>query len=286
MKIQNRMRVLITGAGGMVGRALARELTARHEVKALTHAQLDVSDPGAVETAVAGFRPHVIAHLGAWTDVDGCELDPAKAMRVNGDGTANVVKSARRHHCRVLYVSTDYVFDGTATSPIQEEAQTHPINAYGRSKLAGEEAVKTLPEHYIVRTSWVFGEGGKNFVDTIARVAFEKDTIEMVEDQLGCPTYAADLAEALAKILESRFFGIFHVTNDTECTWYVFAQQILKLVGSEARLTPVESSSLDRPAPRPRYSVLGNFRLHHVLAHRTRTWREALAEYLGERVAV
>ena len=281
----DRLRVLVTGAGGMAGRALTRELAVRHQARALTHQQLDVTDAAAVEKAVADYRPHLIAHLAAWTDVDGCELDPAKAQRVNGQGTQNVVDSARRHHARVLYVSTDYVFDGTANSPIQEDAPVNPINEYGRSKLAGEKAVQTLTEYFIVRTSWVFGVGGKNFVDTVARVAFEKDSIEMVEDQLGCPTYAPDLAEALVKILETRSYGIYHVTNDTECTWYMLAQEILKRVGSDARLTPISSEQLSRPARRPRYSVLANFRLHHLLGFRMRPWREALADHLEQAVA-
>jgi dTDP-4-dehydrorhamnose reductase len=280
------MRVLVTGANGMVGRALLRELRDRHEVLATDVAEMDVTDAAAVERTVAGFKPHVVAHLGAWTDVDGCEQDPAKAMRVNGGGTRNVAEACARHGARMLYVSTDYVFDGTATAPIREEAPTCPINEYGRSKLDGEEAVRaTLVEHWIVRTSWVFGEGGRNFVDTVLKLAAERDMIEMVDDQVGCPTYAADLAPVLVKVLESRSYGIYHVTNDTECTWYMLAQEVLRREGREVRLVPVGSEAFPRPARRPKYSVLAHYRLHTVLLHRMRTWREAVREYLGTRVS-
>ncbi|MBI5837652.1 MAG: dTDP-4-dehydrorhamnose reductase [Candidatus Eisenbacteria bacterium] len=282
MALRDRMRVLVTGANGMVGRALVRELTPRHEVLATDVDSMDVTDAAAVERTVAGFRPHAVAHLGAWTDVDGCELDPAKALRVNGDGTRHVAGACRAHRARMLYVSTDYVFDGTAREPIREDARPNPINEYGRSKLAGEAEVrKALTEHWIVRTSWVFGDGGKNFVDTVARLAEERELIEMVDDQVGSPTYAADLAPALVTVLESRHHGTYHATNDNECTWYMLAQEILRLRGSTASLVPVPTEAFPRPANRPRYSVLANHRLHHVLGHRLRSWREAVREYLS-----
>jgi len=280
-----KQRILITGATGMVGRALTRRLTERGPVLPLSREQLDVSDAAAVEDAVAKYRPHVIAHLGAWTDVDGCELDPAKAQRVNALGTEHVARSAARHNARMLYVSTDYVFDGTATAPIAEDTSTSPINAYGQSKLGGELAVrKLLTDYYIVRTSWVFGEGGKNFVDTVARLVEEKDAIDMVDDQVGCPTYAPDLAGALERILDDRDYGTYHVTNDAECSWYMLAQDIAKILGSDTLLRPVSSDQFPRPARRPRYSVLGNYRLHHILGYRMRPWREAVREYLESRV--
>lgn len=269
----------------MVGRALKLELDPRHEVRAMTRAQLDVTNAERVEAVVAEFRPHAIAHLAAWTDVDGCEQDAARAERVNTGGARNVALSARRHHARMLYASTDYVFDGTATAPIQEGARPNPINEYGRSKLGGELAIQEiLTDYYIVRTSWVFGEGGRNFVDTVLRLAEDNPVIEMVEDQVGCPTYASDLAAALVRVIESRDFGIYHITNDTECSWYTLAQEVLKVIGSDVLLLPVGSDRFPRPARRPRYSVLANYRLHHILAYRLRSWREATREYVGTKV--
>jgi dTDP-4-dehydrorhamnose reductase len=285
MAIRERMRVLVTGANGMVGRALVRELKDRHEVLATDVAEMDVTDAAAVERTVTAFRPHVVAHLGAWTDVDGCESDPARASRVNGQGTRHVAEACAKRRARMLYVSTDYVFDGTATAPIREEAAPGPINEYGRSKLEGERAVQSaMAEHWIVRTSWVFGEGGRNFVDTVVRLADERDVIEMVDDQVGCPTYAADLAPALVKVLESPYYGIFHVTNATECSWYMLAQEVLRYLARDVTLVPVGSEAFPRPARRPRYSVLGNYRLHQALLFRLRGWREAVREYLDSRV--
>ena len=279
-----RMRILVTGAGGMVGRALVHALEPRHDVRGYRHEQLDVTRGDAVEQAIAEYRPHAVAHLGAWTDVDGCELDPERAMRVNAEGTRRVAESARKHRARMLYVSTDYVFDGTASRPIPEDAAPHPINTYGRSKLEGERAVQSLlTEYFIVRSSWIYGAGGRNFVDTVLRLAEERDRIEMVEDQVGCPTYALDLAAALVVVLESRAYGLYHITNDTEATWYLLAQQVLRTIGSDVLLIPVKTEQVPRPARRPLYSALGNYRLHHILDYRMRPWRGAVRSYLEER---
>ncbi|MGH9284379.1 MAG: dTDP-4-dehydrorhamnose reductase, partial [Acidimicrobiales bacterium] len=211
------MRVLVTGAGGQLGRDLVQAFEG-HDVIAAARAQLDVSDRDAVLAACTGTQPDAIVHAGAWTAVDACEADPDRAYQVNGLGTRHVAEGARLAGAHLCYLSTDYVFDGTATAPYREWDPPNPASAYGRSKLAGER--ECGPGATIVRTSWVFGRHGANFVRTMLRLAAERPTVRVVDDQHGCPTATDDLAGAVRRLVVGRRPGLFHVTNQEPTTWY------------------------------------------------------------------
>ena len=252
------MKVLVTGAGGALGRELVN-VFAGHDVIAASHEVLDVADRDAVLQAAGATAPDAIVHAGAWTNVDGCELDPDQAFRVNSLGTRNVVEAARLTGGRVCYVSTDYVFDGRANRPYVEWDPTNPVSMYGRSKLGGEQELG--PEDTIVRTSWVCGRHGKNFVKTILERAKTGQALTVVDDQHGCPTFTEDLAEMIRRLVVERRPGLFHVTNQGPTTWFALARELVTLAGLDPeQVQPIATAELDppRPAPRPAYSVLDN----------------------------
>lgn len=248
--------MLVTGAGGQVGSELLVALRDL-DVVGLTHAQLDVADREAVAEAIRATAPDVVVHAAAWTAVDACEEDPARARRVNADGTAHVVAAARAVGARVCYVSTDYVFDGTKADPYVETDAPNPLSVYGRTKLAGERALD--PDDVVVRTSWVCGRHGANMVKTILRLAAEPGPLRFVEDQRGHPTFADDLAAGIARLLDAGIPGTYHVTNQGAVSWYEFAREVLEAAGHDPeRVEPVPTSAMPRPAPRPANSVLEN----------------------------
>jgi dTDP-4-dehydrorhamnose reductase len=252
------MRVLITGAGGQVGQELVAAFDG-HEVVAATHATLDVGDRDAVLQAITATVPDAIVHGAAWTAVDACEDDLDRALLVNGLGTRYVAEGARRVGARVCFLSTDYVFDGTKDEPYHEWDTTNPRSAYGRSKLAGETELD--PGSTIVRTSWVCGFHGNNMVKTILRLAASHDQLAFVDDQRGHPTFAADLAPMVRRLVVEQRSGIFHVTNQGAVSWYEFARAVLEAAGQDPdRVKPIATADLDppRPAPRPANSVLDN----------------------------
>jgi dTDP-4-dehydrorhamnose reductase len=252
------VKVLITGAAGALGRELVSAF-AGHEVVAAPHEALDVADRDAVLQAVGAATPDAIVHAGAWTNVDGCELDPDQAFRVNALGTRNVIEGARLTGGRVCYVSTDYVFDGRANRPYVEWDATNPLSVYGRSKLGGEHELG--PADAIVRTSWVCGRFGRNFVKTILERARTGQALTVVDDQHGCPTFTDDLAEMIRRLVVERRSGLFHVTNQGATTWFALARELVALAGLDAGLVqPIATAELDppRPAPRPAYSILDN----------------------------
>jgi dTDP-4-dehydrorhamnose reductase len=251
-------RVLITGAGGALGQSLWAAFE-RDDVVAVRHDQLDVADRDAVLQALGHVGPQVVIHAGAWTDVDGCELDPDRGFRVNSLGTRNVVEGARMVGGRVIYLSTDYVFDGRANRPYVEWDPTNPVSMYGRSKLGGEQELG--PEDTIVRTSWVCGRHGKNFVKTILERAKTGQALTVVDDQHGCPTFTEDLAEMIRRLVVERRPGLFHVTNQGPTTWFALARELVAFAGLDPeQVQPIATAELDppRPAPRPAYSVLDN----------------------------
>jgi dTDP-4-dehydrorhamnose reductase len=259
------MRFLVTGSGGQLGRDLLRVLAGR-DVVGLSRPELDVADPAAVAGAFATHAPDIVINTAAWTDVDGAEADEAGATAVNRDGPANLAAESRRSGAVLLHVSTDYVFDGTATVPYDEGDLIAPRSAYGRSKAAGEQAVlESGADAYVVRTAWLYGAGGRNFVRTIANLAHQQDSsspISVVDDQRGSPTWTFDLAHGLVALADSRpEQGIYHATSAGETTWFGFARAIFTAVGADPeRVQPVTTAEFPRPAPRPAYSVLGNRR--------------------------
>jgi dTDP-4-dehydrorhamnose reductase len=252
------VRVFITGAGGQVGHELVTAF-ADHEVTAVDHAALDVADRAAVLAAITAARPETIVHAAAWTAVDACEGDPDRAQRVNADGTRNVVEAARAVDARVVYFSTDYVFDGEKPDPYVETDAPNPRSEYGRSKLGGELALGA--DDTIVRISWVCGRHGNNMVKTILRLAAEHDTLRFVDDQRGNPTFAGDAAGMVARLVDEQRSGLFHLTNQGAVSWFEFAQSVLAAADLDpARVSPIATAELvpARPAPRPANSVLDN----------------------------
>jgi dTDP-4-dehydrorhamnose reductase len=273
---------MVTGAAGMLGQDVMAACHARdHEVVALAHAALDITSPAAVEGAISRYRPEAVVNCAAFTDVDGAEDDEPGAMRVNDEGAALVAAAAATVGAKVLHPSSDYVFDGSAREPYVESNLPSPLSAYGRSKQAGETSVAVAnPRHLIVRSAWLFGLGGKNFVETMLRLGREQSEVLVVSDQVGCPTYTGHLGEAMALLIEGEAFGIHHVAGGGHCSWYEFAQEIFDQAGVECRVMSATTEMLARKAPRPAYSVLGSERPDAIaLPH----WRKGLAAYLAAR---
>jgi dTDP-4-dehydrorhamnose reductase len=258
------VRVLVTGAGGQLGTDLLAtfERQPQHDVTGAGRAALDVGDRDAVLAAVTGLQPDLIFHAAAWTAVDACEGDPDRAWRVNALGTRHVAEGARLVRAHVVYLSTDYVFDGTSAVPYTEWDRPNPRSVYGRSKQAGEqELLAALPGATVVRTSWVCGRHGANMVKTVLRLARGDGPLRFVDDQRGCPTFTDDLAGMLYRLGVARRPGLFHVTNQGPTTWYHFARDVVTAAGGDAgRVEPILTAELDppRPAPRPANSVLDN----------------------------
>jgi dTDP-4-dehydrorhamnose reductase len=276
------MRVLVTGAGGMLGRDVAAAARERGDgVDALDRGQLDITDPAAVARALGESKPDAVINCAAWTDVDGAEAEEAAATTVNGEGAGNVAREAAAAGVRLVHVSSDYVFDGQGRAPYVESDPVGPLSAYGRSKLAGERAVAEVDsDHVIARSSWLFGTGGKNFVDTMLRVGAERDEVRVVNDQIGCPTYTGHLATALLELASSSTQGIHHAAAAGGCSWHGFAVEIFDQAGLEVTVTPWTTAELGRPAPRPAYSVIASAREDGV---QLPDWREGLAAYLAAR---
>jgi dTDP-4-dehydrorhamnose reductase len=247
------MRVLITGAGGQLGHDLVDAFTT-HE---LFTARIELADRDDVLGAITTVQPDVVVHAAAWTAVDACEGDPDKAFIVNALGTRHVAEGARRTGAHMVYVSTDYVFDGTSPEPYREWDATNPQSVYGRSKLAGEGELD--PGSTVVRTSWVCGAHGNNFIRTMLRLAGERDTWAVVDDQRGSPSFTPDLAHAIHMLAVDRRPGVFHVTNQGVTTWFDLARDVLRLTGADPdRITPISTADYAAPAPRPANSVLDN----------------------------
>jgi dTDP-4-dehydrorhamnose reductase len=273
------MRLLVTGAAGMLGRdVVAAAQDAGHEVAALARADLDITDADAVRAAVRGARPDVVINCAAWTDVDGAEAAEEQATAVNGAGAGHVAEAAAEHGALLVHVSSDYVFDGRASEPYPEDAPTGPAGAYGRSKLAGEQAIAAAGGRAaIVRSAWLFGPHGGNFVDTMRRLGAEREEIAVVDDQVGCPTYTGHLAGALVEIAEGGTTGVLHVAGGGRCSWFDLAEATFAETGLTCRVRRQSTADLGRPAPRPAFSVLGGTRPDApVLPH----WREGLRAHL------
>jgi dTDP-4-dehydrorhamnose reductase len=282
----SRPDYLITGASGQLGRALLAAAGARHRAAiGAGHADLAVEHKEAVRQWVLRHRPKAVIHAGAWTDVDGCEKDPPRAQRINAEGTGHVALACAEAACRLVYVSTDFVFDGAQATPYAPDDPPRPISHYGTSKLCGELAVLAArrPGCFVVRTSWVFGPGGKNFPRAIVQRARSGGELKVVDDQRGRPTLTVDLAEALLDLADSDAPpGIYHAANAGECTWHEFAQAVLAAVGlGSVPVGRLASADLGRPARRPAYSVLDCSKLAAVRGRELPDWRDALRRFLA-----
>ncbi|MFF5492355.1 dTDP-4-dehydrorhamnose reductase [Streptomyces aquilus] len=280
---------LVTGAGGMLGQdVLARLAEAGEQAVALDRAALDLTDADAVRGALEAHRPAVVVNCAAWTAVDDAESHEEEALRINGDGPAHLAAACAATGAVLLHVSTDYVFAGDATTPYAEDAPTAPRSAYGRTKLAGERAVLGIERGYVVRTAWLYGTGGPNFVRTMIKLEGLKDTLDVVDDQRGQPTWSADLAGLLYELGRGALAGtasagVYHGTSSGETTWYGLTREIFRLLGTDPdRVRPTTSEAFVRPAPRPAYSVLGHDRFAAAGIPPLRDWRAALTEAFPE----
>jgi dTDP-4-dehydrorhamnose reductase len=291
-------RVLITGSSGMLGVNLSTELDGSYEIHGMDIAscrqpiaerfhECDITDRKGVSDVVVTLKPDIVVHMAAWTDVDGCELDSRKAYEINSNGTDNVAFACKSSGATLVYISTDFVFDGKKKAPYKEEDDTAPLSVYGLTKLKGEEAVrKRLKGYFILRTSWLFGACGKNFVDTIIDKARSGATLKVVDDQVGSPTYTKDLAKAIHILMGKSEYGIYHVSNSGSVSWYDYARAIISASHLSAKVEPISSGELGRPAKRPAMSVLDNSKFVQLTGYRMRPWKEAVEEYILQKKTV
>jgi len=294
----------------MLGIDLCQELASAYEVDGfdIVNSQQstvhrfykgDITDRDEVVNTVKAVRPEVVIHTAAWADVDGCEGDKEKARKVNTEGSRNIALACKDAGAVLIYMSTDFVFDGKKKSPYIESDTTHPLGTYAWSKREGEKAIQeTIDRYFILRTGWLYGRCGKNFVDTIIGKARTEKVLRVVNDQIGSPTYTKDLAKAIRALLDkissglgSRVTGhendtvgfeIYHVSNSGSVSWYEYAKEILRLVGSKTEVVPISSEELARPARRPAMSVLNTGKFEKYTSCKMRPWRDALKEYIKE----
>ena len=273
------MKLLVTGANGQLGREIARQ-GSEHELVLTDSDVLDITDAVAVRAYFRDVKPDAVIHCAAYTNVDGAESDADGAFRVNVVGAQNIAAGCLATGARMVYVSTDYVFDGQSQMPYRECDQTNPQSVYGSTKLQGEQIVKEiLGRHYIIRTAWLYGEGN-NFVGTMLKLAETNDTLRVVHDQIGTPTSTVELTKAIFKLLASDAYGTYHGTCQGQCSWYDFACEIFRLTGKNIKVIPVTTDEFPRPAKRPAHSVLDNYMLRMTVGDPMLSWQEALAEYL------
>lgn len=279
------MRILVAGAAGMLAREVIDAASRRgHDVDALGHAELDVTDPTSIDEAMEDFEPQAVINCAAWSDVEGAEDDERGAMAINDTGAALLAAGAARIGASVLYPSSDYVFDGTKGTPYLENDMPAPLSAYGRSKLGGEVSVAAAnARHFIVRSSWLYGVGGKNFVETMLRIGSQQPEVLVVSDQRGSPTSCADLAEGMVRLVETEGYGIHHMRGGGECTWFDFAQEIFDQAEMDTRVMSATTDMMSFKAPRPAYSVLGHSRDDAI---ELPPWQKSLRRYLDDRELV
>lgn len=278
------MRILVTGASGQLGYDVERELERRGiEHLGTSSRELDITDRAAVEHLMQSYRPDAVIHCAAYTKVDLAEDEPERCWAVNADGTRNLAAACRKTGAKMLYISTDYVFPGTGEQFRRTDDPVSPVNTYGRSKLAGELAVQSLLEKYfIVRISWVFGKNGNNFVKTMLRLAETKAELSVVCDQIGSPTYTADLAPLLCDMVQTERYGVYHATNEGTCAWSEFAEAIFELAGRQVVVHPIPTSAYPTRAVRPLNSRMSKECLHSNGFQELPEWKNALARYLKE----
>jgi dTDP-4-dehydrorhamnose reductase len=274
------VRILVTGAAGQLGQALVAALQPQHTLLPLTHADADLSQ-FASAIRIVEAEPDVVIHAAAMTNVDGCARDPDRALLANGLGTRHVALACQKLGVPMLYISTNEVFDGRATQPYLEYDSPRPQNSYGYSKWVGEQAVQQLlSKFYIVRIAWVFG-GERNFVRTIQRLARERTELAVVDDEIGNPTFASDIAQAVSKLIAVPAYGVYHFVNEGYCSRYEFAREILQQSGQHnTSIRPIKLADYQRDSTPPPFAALRNFVGAHVLDIRLRPWQDALADFL------
>lgn len=278
------MKVLVTGASGQLGYGVCGELKRRKvDYVGTSSRELDITDPEAVEQMLQVIHPDAVIHCAAYTKVDQAEEEPEQCWAVNAAGTKNIAAACRKIHAKMLYISTDYVFPGTGEQFYEPTDPVGPVNTYGRSKLAGELAVQSLLEkHFIVRISWVFGKNGNNFVKTMLRLAETRTELNVVCDQIGSPTYTADLAPLLCDMIQTEKYGIYHATNEGACSWAEFAESIFELAGKPVIVHPIQTSEYPTEAVRPLNSRMSKQRLKENGFSMMPQWRDALKRYVEE----
>lgn len=278
------MRVLVTGYNGQLGYDVVKELKSRSiECRGVDRSDFDVTNREQTVDYIYGYSPDAVVHCAAYTAVDKAEDDEENCRRVNTDGTENIAIACERLNAKMLYVSTDYVYGGAGDTPFEPGDATDPKNVYGRTKLDGETAMlRHVSRYFIVRTSWVFGINGNNFVKTMLRLGAERDELNVVDDQIGSPTYTPDLARLICDLIETDRYGIYHGTNESFCSWAEFAAEIMRLGGRKARVKPVESSQYPVRAERPHNSRLSKKCLDNAGIKRLPEWQDALKRFLKE----
>ena len=275
------MKILITGSNGMLGHDLEEVLKDKHELVLTTSKTLDITDKDKTIEIIKENNPDIVINSAAYTDVDGCETNQDLAYAVNGEGVKNLALACKEIDCPLVHVSTDYVFDGTASDPISEDGEIGPISVYGKSKLKGEEAIlEILDKYFIVRTAWLYGINGKNFPKTMLELAKDHPEITVVYDEVGTPTYTPDLAYGISQLIETDLYGIYHLTNSGSCSWCEFAKYIFEIAGLDINVVPVTASEFSRPAPRPSYSVLKNENWIKNGFEPLRDYKESIREYI------
>lgn len=274
-------RVLITGANGMLGMAVTAVFSRHVDVVSLGRKELDICDEKEVRSVFEDEHPDVVVNCAAYTDVDGAEKNFEEAYRVNALGAGNIARAAKLINAKFVHISTDYVFDGSGSKPYREDYGRAPINAYGKTKAKGEEIIEEEGgEFLIVRTSWLFGPYGKNFVKTILGLSERMKELRIVDDQRGSPTYTHHLADGIFRLCSRGANGIFHFSNTGECTWFEFAEEIISLAGKNTKLVPVSTKEFPREAQRPSYSVLDTTKYQSTTGHRPPHWKDGLRDYL------
>ncbi len=275
------MKIMLIGSEGMLGHDLLDVLSAENKVETTTIDTLDITDLEKTIETVNNINPDVVIHAAAYTDVDGSESNPDLAYKVNALGTRNVAFACKEMGSSMVYICTDYVFDGNKGNSYYEYDQTNPLSVYGKTKHTGEVYIRDiLNEFYIVRTSWLYGFHGPNFITTMLNLAKTNDSISVVNDQIGSPTYTVDLANAIAQLIKRPTYGIFHITNSDHCSWYDYAAEIFKQANVDVDLKPVTTEEFPRPAPRPKYSVLENYNWKMEGYPKLRSYKLALRDYM------
>lgn len=275
------MKILITGSNGMLGHDLVDILEKNHELIPATSKILDITDENQVMEFICDKKPDIVINSAAYTDVDGCEENQELAYSVNGKGVENLALACKKTGSCLVHISTDYVFDGTAREPICEDGEIGPISVYGKSKLMGEKAIQEILDRYfIIRTAWLYGINGKNFPKTMLELAENHSEITVVYDEVGSPTYTPDLAFGISQLIESDYYGIYHLTNSGSCSWCEFARYIFEVADCDVKVIPVTASEFARPAPRPSYSVLNNKNWIEKGFEPLRSYKDAIKEYI------